>query len=293
VIGERIRDKFAASRRKGMWMGGWAPLGYEVRDRKLVVNEQDAKLVQSIFRRFLKIGSATTLARQLIQEGVRNKYGKLIDKGILYKLLTNPVYIGDAVHKGVSYPGEHTALIDRKVWDKVQEQFRTNPRKRAGATRAQTPSLLKGLIFGPTGTAMSPSHTRKKGRLYRYYVSQTVLKQGAEDCPIGRVPAAEIEKIVIDQVRLLLRSPEIIVQTWRSARASLKGLSETHVRATLLEFESLWNELFPAEQARIIQLLVERVDVGIDGVEIKLRIEGITSLVGEMAGNSAAHRNAA
>jgi site-specific DNA recombinase len=98
---------------------------------------------------------------------------------------------------------------------------------------------------------------------------------------------------VIDQVRLLLRSPEIIVQTWRSARASLKGLSEADVRAALLEFEPLWNELFPAEQARIIQLLVERVDVGIDGVEIKLRIEGITSLVGEMAGNSAAHRNAA
>jgi site-specific DNA recombinase len=293
VIGERIRDKFAASRRKGMWMGGWAPLGYEVRDRKLVVNEQDAKLVQSIFRRFLKTGSATILVRQLIQEGVCNKYGKLIDKGILYKLLTNPVYIGDAVHKGVSYPGEHTALIDRKTWDKVQEQFRANPRKRAGATRAQTASLLKGLIFGPAGTAMSPSHTRKKGRLYRYYVSQTVLKQGAEDCPIGRVPAAEIEKIVIDQVRLLLRSPEIIVQTWRSVRVSLKGLSESDVRAALPEFEPLWNELFPAEQARIIQLLVERVDVGTDSVEIKLRIDGITSLVSETAGHSAAHRNAA
>jgi site-specific DNA recombinase len=293
VIGERIRDKFAASRRKGMWMGGWAPLGYEVRDRKLVVNEDDAELVRSIFQRFLKTGSATILARQLIQEGVRNKYGKLVDKGILYKLLTNPVYIGEAVHKGVSYPGEHIAIIDRKIWDKVQEQFRINPRKRAGATRAQTPSLLKGLIFGPTGTAMSPSHTRKKGRLYRYYVSQTVLKQGAEDCPIGRVPAAEIEKIVIDQVRLLLRSPEIIVQTWRRARTSLKGLREMDVRTALQEFEPLWNELFPVEQARIIQLLVERVDVGTDGVEIKLRIDGITSLVGEMAGNSATHRNAA
>src|SRR3981189_3207204 len=100
VIGERIRDKFAAPRRKGMWMGGWAPLGYEVRDRKLVVNEKDAKLVRSIFQYFLKTGSATILARQLIREGVRNKYGKLIDKGILYKLLTNPVYIGEAVHKG-------------------------------------------------------------------------------------------------------------------------------------------------------------------------------------------------
>jgi hypothetical protein len=153
--------------------------------------------------------------------------------------------------------------------------------------------LLKGLIFGPGGVAMSPSHTRKKGRLYRYYVSQTALKQGADDCPVGRVPAAEIEKIVIEQVRILLRSPEIIVQTWRKARKSLQGLTETNVRTTLLEFDPLWNELFPAEQTRIIQLLVERVDVGIDSVDIKLRIEGITSLVGELTDRSAPQRNAA
>jgi site-specific DNA recombinase len=293
VIGERIRDKFAASRRKGMWMGGWAPLGYDVRDRKLIVNEQDAELVRSIFQRFLKTVSATTLARQLIQEGVRNKYGKLIDKGMLYKLLNNPVYIGDAVHKGVSYPGEHVAIVDRKMWDKVQAQFKINPRRRSGAARSQTPSLLKGLIFGPTGAAMSPSHTRKKGRLYRYYVSQTILKQGAADCPIGRVPAAEIEKIVIDQVRILLRSPEIIVQTWRSARNSISGLTETDVRTALMEFDQLWNELFPAEQVRIIKLLVERVDIGIDGVDIKIRVDGVTSLVGELTNNSTTQQDAA
>jgi site-specific DNA recombinase len=293
VIGERIRDKFAASRRKGMWMGGWAPLGYEVRDRKLVVNEQDAKLVRSIFQRFLKTGSATILARQLIQEGVRNKYGKLIDKGILYKLLNNPVYIGEAVHKGVSYPGEHTAIIDRKVWDKVQAQLRINPRRRSGTARSQTPSLLKGLIFGPTGAAMSPSHTRKNSRLYRYYVSQTVLKQSAADCLIGRVPAAAIEKIVIDEVGNLLRSPEVIVQTWRCARKLLSKLTETDVRTALLEFDQLWTELFPAEQARIIQLLVDRVDVGTDGVDIRLRVDGLTSLVGELVGNDATQQNAA
>src|SRR5438876_1386699 len=118
---------------------------------------------------------------------------------------------------------------------------------------------------------MSPSHTRKKGRLYRYYVSQATLKQGAADCPIGRVPAAEIEKIVVEQVRILLRSPEIIVQTWRRTRKSLKGLTETDVRTALLEFDPIWNELFPVEQMRIIQLLVARIDVGISGVQIKLR----------------------
>ena len=293
VIGERIRDKFAASRKRGIWMGGWAPLGYEVRDRKLVVNEVDAELVRSIFQRFLKTGSATVLARELIAENVRNKYGKLIDKGILYKMLNNPVYIGVAVHKGVSYPGEHVSIIDRKIWDKVQARFRESPRKRGAATRAQTPALLKGLIFGPTGVAMSPTHTRKNGRLYRYYISQTTLKQGAGDCPATRVPAAEIEKIVIDQVRLLLLSPEIIVQTWRSARKSIKGMTKSEVRNTLQAFDPLWNQLFPAEQSRIIELLVERVDVLTDHVDVRLRIAGVTSLIGELIGNSISQRDAA
>jgi site-specific DNA recombinase len=293
VIGERIRDKFAASRKRGMWMGGWAPLGYEVKDRKLIVNEADAKLIRSIFQRFLKIGSATTLARQLVAENSRNKYGKLIDKGMLYKMLRNPVYVGVAMHKGASHPGEHVGIIDRKTWDKVQARLQENPRKRAGAARAQTPSLLKGIIFGPTGIAMSPTHTRKNGKLYRYYLSQTVLKQGAGDCPAARVPAAEIEKIVIDQVRLLLLSPEIIVQTWRNARKSIKSLTESDVRSSLLAFNPLWNELFPAEQSRIIELLVERVDIRSDRIDIKLRIDGVTSLLGELTSNSICQRNAA
>jgi hypothetical protein len=293
VIGERIRDKFAASRKRGMWMGGWAPLGYEVRDRKLVVNEVDAKLVRSIFQRFVNVGSMTKLARELITEDVRNKYGKLIDKGILYKMLTNPVYIGVAMHKGVSYPGEHTGIIDRKIWDKVRARFQENPRKRAADTRSRTPFLLKGIIFDLAGVAMSPTHTRKTGRLYRYYVSQTVLKQGSRDCPVARVPAAEIEKIVIDQVRLLLLSPEIIVQTWRTARKSVEGMTESKVRSALKAFEPLWDELFPAEQSRIIGLLVERVDVRSDRVEIKLRIAGISSLVGELTDIPTDKRNAA
>jgi site-specific DNA recombinase len=293
VIGERIRDKFAASRKRGIWMGGWAPLGYEVRDRKLVVNEVDAKLVRSIFRRFVKTGSATTLARELIAENVRNKYGKLIDKGILYKMLSNPVYIGVAMHKGVPYPGEHVSIIDRKIWDKVQARFQHSPRKRAASTRAQTPSLLKGIIFDAAGVAMSPTHTRKNGKLYRYYLSQTVLKQGTSDCPVTRVPAAEIEKIVIDQARILLLSPEVIVQTWRSAQKSIKGVTESEVRNALQAFDPLWNPLFPTEQARIVELLVERVDVRTDRVDIKLRIAGVTSLINELTGNATTPREAA
>jgi DNA invertase Pin-like site-specific DNA recombinase len=281
VIGERIRDKFAASRRKGMWMGGFVPLGYDVRDRKLVVNEAEAAAVRTIFERFIKIGSATELVRKLRAENVRGKQGKLVDKGYVYKLLNNRVYVGEAVHKGVAYPGEHQAIIDRVLWDRVHTVLRESPRKRAANTRAQTPALLKGLIFGPTGRAMTPAHTRKGGKLYRYYVSTDVLKRDADACSVRRVPAAEIESAVVDQLRGLLRTPEIIVGTWRAAK-SMGYISEAEVREALHRLDPLWDELFPAEQARIVQLLVERVDVSPDGADIRLRTEGLTNLIADL-----------
>ncbi len=159
--------------------------------------------------------------------------GKPIDKGWLYKLLTNRLYVGDAVHKGTAYPGEHQAIVTLALWDKVHAVLQESPRKRAADTRTSTPALLKGLIFGPTGCAMSPTHTRKGGRLYRYYVSQAVLKQGRDACPVGRLPAAEIEAAVIDQVRGLLRAPEIVVGTWRASKPKVDGLSEEQVRQSL------------------------------------------------------------
>ncbi len=281
VIGERIRDKVAASRKKGMWMGGFVPLGYDVKDRKLIVNKTEAATVRMIFERFTKIGSATALMHSLRGEGVTGKQGKLVDKGYLYKLLNNRVYVGEAVHKGTAYPGEHQAIIDRTLWDRVHAILRESPRKRAAHTRAQTPSLLKGLIFGPTGRAMTPAHTRKGGKLYRYYVSTDVLKRDAASCTVRRVPAAEIESAVVDQLRGLLRAPEIIVRTWRAAK-SMGEISEVDVREALERLDPLWDELFPAEQARIVQLLVERVDISPDGADIRLRTEGLTNLVTEL-----------
>jgi site-specific DNA recombinase len=293
VIGERIRDKVAASRKRGMWMGGVVPLGYEVRDRKLIINLPEAATVRMIFERFLKVGSATSLARSLAAERVRSRRGKLIDKGFLYKLLNNRIYIGDAVHKGTAYPGEHQALIGRDLWDKAHSIMAASPRSRASNTRAQTPSLLKGLLFGPTGAAMSPSHTCKGGRLYRYYVSQSVIKRGADACPISRVPAAEIEAAVVNQLRVMLRSPEIIVGTWRSARPEIDGLSEAQVRVALEGLDPLWDELFPAEQTRVIQLLVERIDVGLGGLDIRLRVQGLAHMVRDLAGIAGTTRKAA
>jgi hypothetical protein len=211
---------------------------------------------------------------------------------MLYKLLGNRVYIGEAVHKGTAYPGEHKAIIGRKLWDQVQSILAKSPRKRSAATRAQTPALLKGLIFDAAGSAMSPTHTRRGGKLYRYYVSQSVLKNGADGHPVRRVPAGEIEAAVIGQVRRLLCEPEIIVATWRAARKEIDGLTEAEVREALDSFAPLWDELFPAEQARIVQLLVERVVVGTDDLDIRLRVEGLVHLVCDLRG-AAGDRRAA
>ena len=208
VIGERIRDKVAASRRRGMWMGGFVPMGYRVENRKLVVHEPEAAIVRRIFECFLKVGSATLMARQLRAEDVRSHRGRVVDKGALYRILRNRVYVGLAVHKGVAYPGEHAAIVSQALGDKVQSILRESPRVRGCRARAATPALLKGLLYGPTGRAMSPTHTRKHGKLYRYYVCQAALKGEARPSPIRRVSSAAIEAAVIDQLRALLRSPD-------------------------------------------------------------------------------------
>jgi DNA invertase Pin-like site-specific DNA recombinase len=285
VIAERVRDKIRASRARGMWMGGNVPFGYRVENRRLVPHEANAATLRSIFERFLRIGSATVLARELRDEGVTAPSGKPFDKGALYSLLNNRTYLGLAVHKGTPYPGAHDAIIPQELWDRVHAILAQNARSRSAHTRAQTPALLRGLIFGPTGAAMSPSHTRKGSRLYRYYVSQEVLKRGPEACPVGRVPAGAIEAAVIDQLRAVFRQPEIIVGTWRAARAEGDDVTEAEVREALLQLDPLWDELFPAEQARIVGLLVERVDVRTHGVEVRLRACGLAGLAREVIGN--------
>ena len=157
-----------------------------------------------------------------------------------------------------------------------------SPRKRAARTRADTPALLRGLLYGPDGAAFSPTHTRKSGRLYRYYVSQTVLKHGAGSCPVGRVPAGEIEAAVIVQLRAVFRQPEIVAGTWKAARARDGAIAEADAREALMRLDPVWDQLFPAEHARIVTLLVERVDIGTEGLNVRLRMDGLTGLARDM-----------
>ena len=282
VTAERIRDKVKASRMKGIFMGGNPPYGYKPKDRKLVIDEEEARHVRWIFSRFLEIGSATELAREATRRGIRTPRGNAMSKNFLYRILNNRVYIGEAVHKGTGYAGEHQRLIDQRTWDRVHAILQESPRLRANNTRTETPALLKGLLYGPDGAAFSPTHTRKGDRLYRYYVSQTVLKHGAGKCPVARVPAAEIEAAVIDQIRGMLRAPEVVVASWRAAQPECEGLQEDEVREALAALDPLWAELFPAEQARIIQLLIERVDIGTNGLKLRFRDKGLAQMVAEV-----------
>jgi site-specific DNA recombinase len=291
VIGERIRDKFAASRRKGIWMGGWPPLGYEVQDRRLVVIEREAALVCGIFDRFAKAGSALSVARELNAAGEVTKRrqcaggtrgGKPWTKGAVYKVLANRVYLGEAVHKGVAYSGEHAAIVDPRAWEKAHAVMAEPARQRAAASRAQIPALLKGLIFGPNGRAMSPSHTRRRGRVYRYYVTREAIADGYDSCAVSSVPAADVEGAVLDHIQKLLAAPELVARTCAGAKREDDAMTEREVTILLADFAAVWNELFPAEQARIVQLLVERVDVREEALEVRIRAEGLASLVGEL-----------
>jgi len=261
---------------------GVPPYGNRVENRKLIIDDERAEHVRWIFARFLEIGSGTELAREVAKRDIRRPRGNRIDKKYLYRMLNNRAYIGEAVHKGESYPGEHDAIVDPETWNRVHAILQESPRKRAARTRADTPALLKGLLFGPDGAAFSPTHTRTGGQLYRYYVSQTVLKHGAGACPVGRVRAGEIEAKVIDRLRAVFRQPEIVAGTWKAARAHSRDTTEADARAALQQLDLLWNELFPAEQARIVALLVKRVDIGTGGLNVRLRVDGLGGLAREM-----------
>jgi site-specific DNA recombinase len=292
VIGERIRDKFAASRKRGMWMGGFVPMGYDVKDRKLVVNEAEAATVRMIFERFAALGSASTLARALQAEDVRNKRGKRIDKGFIYKLINSRVYLGEAVHKGTSYPGEHDAIISQELWDRVHAILKESPRERRAKNRNSSEALLKGIIFTDTGAAMTPTYTRKGERLYHYYTSMDLIRN-RETGGAGpmRLAAAMVDGAVIAEMRLIIGSPEIATRVIDAQRREDVSADERVIVAALQRFNDLWEALYPAEQARIVRLLVDRVTVGPSGMAVDLRNNGIATLVRDLAANT--HQEAA
>ena len=218
VTGERIRDKIAASKKKGMWMGGQPPLGYDVKDRKLVVNTEEAETVRHIFRRYLELKSVRLLKADLDAHGIVSKARKASDgsaygskplaRGALYLMLQNRIYRGETVHKDKSYPGEHDAIVDERLWNEVQVILRTNRIERADGRTDNRPSVLAGLLFDAQGERMSSSHATKRGTRYRYYVSRSLI-DGTAKTSIGgqRIPAVALEALITRSIREWLADP--------------------------------------------------------------------------------------
>ncbi len=280
ISAERIRDKFAASKKKGMWMGGHPPLGYTVQERKLVIHPTEAETVRTIFRRFVEIGSATQLIRELAESGAVGKNGRPFDKGAIYRILGHHVYVGEIAYQGEIYAGEHQGIIGRELWDKAHEILATNTREpRSTAAQVQTPAPLRGIIrCRHCDRAMKPTFSSKGGRTYRYYTCQSADKNGADACPTKTVAAGEVEAIVIKQMRTMLRTPEVIVNTWQADGE----VSERDVGEALRRLDPVWEELFPVEQQRLVQLLIGRVDMAKDGVQVHLRSGGLSLLAHEL-----------
>jgi len=299
VTKERIRDKIAASKRKGLWMGGIPPLGYDVEHRRLIPNAKEAKIVRHIFERFITLGSSTHLVKELGLDGVTSKgwttqegrvrEGKPIDKSLIYKVLSNRVYLGEIRHRDQWYPGEHPAIVEQSLWDAAQAILARNPRVRAADTRARVPFLLKGLVEGSDGRALTPWFTRKKnGRLYRYYLPVRENKEHAGASGLPRLPAAELEAAVLEQLRRVLRTPAMITGVTERAVRLDPSLDEAQVAVAMTRLDSIWEQLFPAEQQRIVRLLINKVIVSPDDLEVRFRPNGIEVLALELQAEPAA-----
>jgi DNA invertase Pin-like site-specific DNA recombinase len=284
VTGERIRDKIAASKAKGMWMGGPLPLGYDVRDRLLIVNDTEAKLVRRIFDDFVTLRSATLMAKAYGAEGAVTKSGKPFTKQTLYKMLHNRMYLGEIVHKGQSFPGQHQAIVTQAQWDAVHALIATDgiERRRETKDRQRDPVLLRSLLFTSDGERLVPSYTVKKGKTYRYYSPVKHRRLGAWASQHGALPAAAVEELVTQQIIAALSAPHLVQAVWDRICESHPGLTEPEVVLPMRNLAGLWHQLFPAEQCRLARLLIERVVIADGGLEIIWRDLGWQALSAEL-----------
>jgi len=266
VTGERIRDKIAASKQKGMWMGGVPILGYDVKDKKLIVNAEEAEQVRVIFNDYLASTSTIDLIRTLREKRICSKswvsirngkqhVGGFYSKGMLYKLLHNRTYIGEMPHKEKSYPGEHAAIVDRELFEKVRAKLSDNDLKNEDIER-QTHGLLKGLLFDNDGGSYSPACSRRKGkkpgqdRFHRYYVSQKSLREGYGDENVNNVRMDDMDELVLEHLRKAL--PQNV----------FKGVSKLALR----------------EKREFIRQYVERIVIHTGKVDVHLKAEDGTKV---------------
>ena len=241
-------------------MGGYPPLGYDVKDRKLLINAQEGDTVQSIYRRYAELGSVRRLKAALDTEGVVSKFrcsrsgrisgGQPFARGALYRMLNNRLYLGEIVHRGESYAGQHDAIIDRDLWDQVQILLTTNRGEHKNGNSARHPSLLAGLLFDGHGTRMTPSHAVKNGKRYRYYVSRSLTTQTRNNVPVGRrIPASEIEQLIVDRVRAALADEATVLEAIQPHAED--AAAQKQLLACARNLSHGWSEL-TAQQVRAL-----------------------------------------
>ena len=279
IAGERIRDKIAASKRKGMWMGGNVPLGYDVKDRKLIVNEPEASTVRLIFRRYAELGSVALLRAEVDRLGLVSKRregaggrlagGQHFSRGALYLMLQNRIYRGEILHQGTAYPGQQEAILYPELWQIVQNKLAVHRQERALAVGAKAPSLLAGLIVDAAGSRMTPTHTTKKAKRYRYYVSASLL---AGDHPLAqkgmRVPAGDIEALVLDRLRAFFSSRTDIGDALTPLDLEARAFDAALRNAFTLS--KRWLAMPPIEMKSLALDIVERVTIAADRIDIWL-----------------------
>jgi site-specific DNA recombinase len=274
VTSERIRDKIAASKKKGIWMGGNIPLGYDVRERKLVVKDDEAETVRLIFDLYLEFGSTPQLAEKLASLDIRSRQRVLADGrlyggghftvGALQQILTNPVYLGEIRHKGVTYPGEHDAILSRDVWDKVQAALAERRANHSARVRARYPSLLARMLIDGEGRNMIPSHTNRHGKRYRYYITApTSTRKRQQDG--WYIPAGELEAMVMARVTACLSD--------KAAMSGLKGCEAVApaVVERLGEIASSIETMSPIEQRQLLVDLETQIALDLDGITIAVK----------------------
>ena len=292
ITAERISDKIRASKERGMWMGGFTVLGYKAIDKKLEIEPSEANIVRNIYESFIKNGSVIATARKMNKLGYITKVckyksdrvigGKPFDKNTIRDILENPIYIGKVKYKDNLYDGQHLAIIDDDLWNKVQRTFNRKNKATNAEDRITMSPLLKDMIIcGCCESKFTPVYTSKStgDRQYRYYICNKKFRGGKEHCESERLPAGEIEVIVVKEVLKLLRSPEIITHTITAAKSAL---SESEITEKFRNVEMVWDELFPIEQARIVELLIERVIVHKEGLDIRIYRQGLGTLALEL-----------
>lgn len=291
IASERIKDKIALSKKKGMWMGGTVPIGYDAIEGKLEVNEDEAKIVNLIFDQFIETASATAVVKHLKEKGHKTKGRtsrrgkhyppKNFSKSALYQILNNKTYIGKIEHKEKNevYDGLHAPIIDMKLWNRAQEILKTNIVDRRRITSDDRPYLLKGILEDPAGYSMTPTFTRKKNnKIYRYYVSTQATKHGYASCPLKTISAPILEEVILRYVRRILTNTE-----WLNHIAKDDdNISLPDIKAMMQNFDAMWPQLFPAEQARIVQLLMHKVTVFPGKLVITFHPPGLASVLQDL-----------